>query len=176
MLVCLFALTACNQNKPADTAALINENCDFELGILQDVRDADLSGFDTIPGFGVTGYYNPEYAASENTEGGYMLDRHLSYEVTAWPDYADGGSYVTRIECTDEDVKFFGVTLASGVDEINSALGDAGFDMQKDTGVTAADVYGAAKDGIAITLTAYADGTKRLTVSAGVTNKTGIIY
>ncbi|MCH5146692.1 MAG: hypothetical protein J1F61_01645 [Clostridiales bacterium] len=104
----------------------INKDSTFELKFLEDVENKDLSGFECIPGFGVEGYYNPKYSESDIFSYNSKVVR---YDVTAYPDVADGGQFVTRIDCSDPEVTFFGgYTIESG-DAFLEALENAGYQV-----------------------------------------------
>ena len=120
MLLC----TACTPKWTKD-AELINTDSTFELKFLENVKDKDLSHFEYIGGFGVSSYYNSRYNGRKFTD-----EIYVEYQVTAYPDFADGGDYVTGIYCSDPKVTFFGgYTITSG-DELVQALQDADYKIE----------------------------------------------
>ena len=100
----------------------INENADFELGFLKNSEMWDLSLLVHEDGwFGAEAYYNSGY-----TDG----DMHyVKYIVTAYPDYADGGAYVTQIICTDPEVTFFNGCTIGDCEEMFDYLSEQGFEI-----------------------------------------------
>ena len=100
----------------------INENADFELGFLKNSEMWDLSLLVHEDGwFGAEAYYNSGY-----TDG----DMHyVKYIVTAYPDYADGGAYVTQIICTDPEVKFFNGCTINDCNAMFDYLSEQGFEI-----------------------------------------------
>lgn len=118
----------------AEEVEKINENSTFELKFLEDVREKDLSEFICHPGFGVSGYSNAKYGDTHR----FSNDIIVQYDVTAYPDYADGGSFVTSIYCSDPEVTFYGgYTIASG-DSFADELDAAGYSIVRHS----SSVYG----------------------------------
>lgn len=135
------------QSTETEDVEKINKNSTFELKFLEDVENKDLSGFDYHPGFGVTGYSNPKYSGSTT----FSHDIIVQYDVTAYPDYADGGHFVTSIYCSDPEVTFFdGYTVASGK-ELVQALTEAGYQTKLfGTSASGLPIYDAIKGNIKI--------------------------
>lgn len=176
LCLCVAGCTNAGSTQSAENAAaLINDKSGFELDLLADVSGTDLSSYYAEPGFGVTAYCNRKYVDGLTEFGLSGLSPCVYYEVTAWPDYSDGGAYVTRIYCSDDSVGFLGVTLASEWDAIRSALEAAGFTPTERTDIAVENMT-ATKDGITVTVYRHDDGSKTLHISAEVTNKNGIIY
>lgn len=100
----------------------INKNTTFELNFLEDVSGKDLSSL--VPDydwFGADGYYNSGYEEGD--------DQYVFYLVTAYPAYADGGSVVTRIECTDPNVTFFDGCTVYNCNALFAYLSSEGFEI-----------------------------------------------
>jgi hypothetical protein len=62
----------------------------------------------------------------------------LYYVVSAYPDYLDGGSFVTGIVCSDPAVRLSGHALGSS-DAMKESLVDVGFVPDSGTGSSASD-------------------------------------
>jgi len=122
-LICL-PLAACRSgNDKAAQIALeeaLKTETDLEFFILDDVADADFSGFQEIYGwFGAREYAPKRYGISES---GIISEQQIPeqcvvYTVSAWPDHADGGAFVTDITVTDPKVRLFGLTVDSTAEE-----------------------------------------------------------
>ena len=117
----------------------------LDFWILYDAKDEKFEDYRRIPGFGVTGYVPEKYYPADVTETerpGYSPPHgdHVMYGVTAWPDYADGGRYVTRITIDGaHDVSVFGLTVDSSFAEVREKLTAKGFtenDVEVDTFVS----------------------------------------
>lgn len=110
-----------NEYMPANTS--------LDLWILQDVSLVDWSGYTENPGwFGAHEFYGKGYAPIISENGVFTDPEHcVKYLVTAWPDCADGGQYVTRITVTDPAVTMWGLTVESSVEQFDSVLSAMGF-------------------------------------------------
>ena len=122
----IFVLLLCGcpaeDKKHLRIANEINRNTTLELGFLENVEGKDLSSLVPQYGwFGADGYYNSGY-----TEGD---EYYVNYVISAYPDYADGGQYVTRIVCTDPNVIFFGDNTLNNCEGMFEWLSDEGFEI-----------------------------------------------
>ena len=105
-----------------ETAAQINEETNLELKFLENVGGKDLSFLVPQDGwFGATGYYNSGY------EEGDIY--YVQYVITAYPDYADGGSVVTQIVCTDPNITFFGGYTVNDSEQLIEYLSNNGYTL-----------------------------------------------
>lgn len=92
------------------------KNTTLEFWICDDVSSVDWNGHDEITGWmGAREFLGKDYHMS--TQGGKPNVR-VSYLLTAWPDYADDGQYVTTIEITDPAVFVYGLTVESEPTEL----------------------------------------------------------
>ena len=121
-LICL-PLAACRSgNDKAAQIALeeaLKTETDLEFFILDDVIDADFSGFQEIYGwFGAREYAPKRYGISDDGSVPQQIpEQCVRYLVSAWPDHADGGAFVTDITVTDPKVRVFGLTIDSTAEE-----------------------------------------------------------
>lgn len=131
-LAACFLFAACKSDKAARIAleeAIKNET-DLEFFILDDVADADFSAFQEIYGvFGARRYAPKRYGISES---GIISEQQIPeqcvlYTVSAWPDHADGGAFVTDITITDPKVRLFGLTVDSTAEEFIKKCEQLGF-------------------------------------------------
>lgn len=151
-------------------AASINAGSSFELGFLEDVKNRDLTAFGYEAGFGCAEYYNEEKYGSYNG----AKKRGIIYEATAYPDYIDGGWFITQIDVTDPDATFLGgVSLNSGEEAIEAALKGVGFQVGRDTYPSGKDFIWAKKGMFGVVYEQYAAD---ICFFYSVTNREGLIY
>ena len=94
----------------------------------------------------------------------------MSYILTAWPDYADGGQYVTTIEITDPAVSVYGLTVESEPAEFERVMKSMGYKVE-----TIDDNFQRAiRD--RFTFSIYRDDTPKFIISAEVSNREGIVF
>lgn len=144
------------------------EDTQLEFWICEDVSGTDWTGHDEIYGwFGAREFLGRGYSAGEQNE---RPGTRVSYIITAWPDYADGGSFVTRIEITDPAVNVYGLTVNSEPAEFDSVMESMGFEIREVN-----DHYRlASRDGITFSLSS--GDTSELGITAEVSNREGIIF
>ncbi len=153
--------------KPTDT--------ELEFWITEDAGEADFSAHAINPDWmGATEYYGLGYADGD--------DEYVSYLVSAYPDYADGGEYVTQITVTDPEVNIMsGLTAASSPDEWEAALTALGCTRDEDEEKlgegTEYKLCWSSEDGkIVFTLAKYTDGSAIWSAYAYVSNRNGIVF
>lgn len=113
-----------------DAANEINKRATLAYGFLENVENKDLSALVYDPDWmGADGYYNEGYEEGD--------EYYVHYLVTAYPDYADGGKFVTSITCTDPEVKFYGDCTIVNCDELFKYLSEEGFTVLYGSTVTA---------------------------------------
>ena len=153
--------------KPKDT--------DLEFWITENVESVDWTGHEEIAGwFGAKEYLGRGYKkASESPGGNQHPEYYVSYILTAWPDYADGGWYVTRIAVTDPAVRVCGLTVNSTYEEFKTTFEALGFLVYGNSNGT---TYTAEKDGVICRLACAPDFVPQLIVTAKVTNRDGIEF
>ena len=85
------------------------KNTSLEFWITEDVKDRDWTGHDEIYGWmGAREFLGSGYKKNEDPTGSNQHPEHyVSYVITAWPDYADGGEFVTDITITDPAVTVY---------------------------------------------------------------------
>ncbi len=148
--------------KPADTA--------LEFWITEDVKNADLSAHEEIEGWiGAREYYGKGYGSDS--------EHHVKYLITAYPDYADGGAYVTEISVTDPAVSVYGLTVTSSAEEFKEIFRGMDFALTEEQRGERV-VYTAKKHGISFSLSVGggAQSLPTLVIAAEVTNKENISY
>ena len=132
-LAACFLFAACGGNDKAAQIALeeaLKTETDLEFFILDDVADADFSALQEIyGGFGARRYAPKRYGISES---GIISEQQIPeqcvvYTVSAWPDHADGGAFVTDITVTDPKVRLFGLTVDSTAEEFIKKCEQLGF-------------------------------------------------
>ncbi len=136
-------------------------NSNLELYLTQAVKDEDLTDLYYLPiGFGVE-----VYLSVPPLENGAKPDQCVRYQLTAYPDYADGGRYVTGISITDPTYTVYGLTINSSADDFKVAMEEWGFALSE-SGLSADWGNGS------IGLTPG----KSLRLQAKVTNRDNIIF
>jgi len=152
----------------------------LEFWITEDVKDQDWSKHDEIYGWmGAREFLGSEYKKNMGTDGSDQHPEHyVSYVITAWPDYADGGQFVTDITVTDPAVKVYGLTIASTFEEFDAVFEPLGYKLSWSEGAIKTRV--ATKDGITFRLTRAVEGNPdvvpQIRISAEVTNREGIVF
>ena len=163
--ILLFCGCVENTTTAEKIADKINKNTTFELKFLEDVSKRDLSAF--VPEYDIFGgfaYFNSGY-----TEGD---ENYVFYVVTAYPDYADGGMVVTRIECTDPTVTFFDGCTVENCGALFGYLANEGFDVVSSDDFPSS-VTSAMNGEISVT---HDSISKRITFSFSVKNRDGIDF
>ena len=156
------------------------KNTSLEFWITEDVKDQDWTGHDEIYGWmGAQEFLGSGYKKNEDPTGANQHpDHYVSYVITAWPDYADGGEFVTDITVTDPDVKVYGLTIASTYEEFDAVFEPLGYELSWSDGAIETRV--ATKNGITFRLTRAVEGNPNVVpmfrISAEVTNREGIVY
>lgn len=146
-------------------AAEINKNTTLELGFLEYVSGKNLSYLVPDYGwFGASGYYNSGYQEGDI--------HYVQYLITAYPDCADSGSYVTRIECTDPAVTFFDGYTVNNSEELIEYLSNDGYEIDGND----LNTFVKAKKG-RITISFFeGDGYNKVMFMYDVSNRTGMIF
>ncbi|MBR6618124.1 MAG: hypothetical protein IKL00_09685 [Oscillospiraceae bacterium] len=140
----------------------------------------DFSKYTLIPGtMGAKEYYGTGYFPVKDAEGIDVMPKHyVTYLISAYPDYADGGQYVTRIEITDPKVEIMGITVNSTEDEFSDVFSNMGCTISKKAYAAYSNIS-ATKDNVTYTLATPNEGTDgqpMLTIQAEVTNREGIQF
>ena len=156
------------------------KNTSLEFWITEDVKDRDWTGHDEIYGWmGAREFLGSGYKKNEDPTGSNQHPEHyVSYVITAWPDYADGGEFVTDITVTDPDVTVYGLTIESTYEEFDAVFEPLGYELSWSDGAIETRV--ATKNGITFRLTRAVDDNPnvvpQIRISAEVTNREGIVY
>ena len=156
------------------------KNTSLEFWITEDVKDRDWTGHDEIYGWmGAREFLGSGYKKNEDPTGSNQHPEHyVSYVITAWPDYADGGEFVTDITVTDPDVTVYGLTIESTHEEFDAVFEPLGYELSWSDGAIETRV--ATKNGITFRLTRAVDDNPNVVpmfrISAEVTNREGIEY
>lgn len=164
----------------ADSDPFYTKPAGLDFWICEDAHGADFSGFNEIPGLvGGHEYINARYRLPPADADGFQdyPEKYVSYVVSAYPDLADGGEFITRIVITDPSVKMFGVSVDSTMDEFVSAMTEAGFDVRENSGTAAVDMrFAYSPDGKYYVSYLINGDEHRIAVCAVVTNRDNIVY
>lgn len=152
----------------------------LEFWITENVKDQDWTGHDKIYGWmGAREFLGSAYKKNEDADGLDQRPEHyVSYVITAWPDYADGGQFVTDIIVTDPAVKVYGLTIASTFEEFDAVFEPLGYELSWSEGAIKTRL--ATRDGITFRLTRAVEDNPnvvpQIRISAVVTNREGIVF
>ena len=156
------------------------KNTSLEFWITEDVKDRDWTGHDEIYGWmGAREFLGSGYKKNEDPTGSNQHPEHyVSYVITAWPDYTDGGEFVTDITVTDPDVTVYGLTIESTYEEFDAVFEQLGYELSWSEGAIKTRV--ATKDGITFRLTRAVEDNQDVvpvfSITAEVTNREGIVF
>lgn len=156
------------------------KNTSLEFWITEDVKDYDWTGHDEIYGWmGAREFLGIEYEKNEDPNGADQPPEHyVSYVISAWPDYADGGQFVTAITITDPAVTIYGLTIASTYEEFDAVFEPLGYELSWSEGAIETRI--AIKDGIAFRLTRAVEDNPDVVpvfrISAEISNREGIVF
>ncbi len=153
------------------------EDTGLEFWITQDVAETDFSDYyEIVGGMGATQYYGSGYLPVFD-EDGHEVDPeyYVKYKITAWPDYADGGEYITSIDFNDPKVAVYGVTVNSSFEEFERIFSDMEYELSIDSSKNY-ERYTASKKGISFSLLETVEGKRSFSINAEITNKKGIVY
>lgn len=144
------------------------EDTTLEFWICDDVSSVDWSGYDEITGWmGAQEFLGKDYCLSEQ---GRQPRARISYILTAWPDYADGGQYVTTIEITDPAVSVYGLTVESTPAEFEQVMVSLGYKVEW----SGDGLQRAVRDGFTFSISH--GGTPELRISTEIGNRGGICF
>ena len=154
-----------NDKEAERIAGEINKNATWELGFLEDAEGKDLSSLVKEIGWeGADGYYNHGFKEGD--------EHYVFYLISAYPDYADKRSAVTRIECTDPAVTFFGGCTVENCEELFLYLSGEGFEIINSDDFPGS-VTSATKGNIRIT---HDSKSQKISFYYEVSNRDGIIF
>lgn len=179
LTICLCLLAGCADKLPEKP-----DDADLEFWIAEDVSNVDFSEYYEIIGwFGAREFYGKGYAPAAVNEDNFAIDpRHyVKYLVTAYPDYSDGGQYVTRIEITDPSVTVYGINCESAFDEFDEAMEKHGYEVTHSADVTATGnakltLHTADLGGKAWINLIENSSERKLVIGVEVSNKNNIVY
>ena len=144
------------------------EDTTLEFWICDDGSRVDWREYDEIGGwFGAREFLGKDYRAGEQGERPPV---RVSYLLTAWPDYADGGNYITTIEVTDPAVSVYGLTVESGPAEFERVMTSMGYKVEWVTD----SLQRAVRDGFIFSI--YRGNAPELHISAEVGNREEIVF
>ncbi len=128
-------LASCTRQKTENIINDINENSNFEYGLLTVKTDEVESNFNVIEGFGKDIYVDPNAEISQSTMNEYMANNPTTYyEVTAYPDYTDSARYITSIETSDPDKHIYELSVGDEYtkEEVTAYLDTYGFEPHEE--------------------------------------------
>ena len=148
VLLLIFMVCGCNeqlpnnnnnhqQSQPETTPepqefVFVKPETNLEFWLTENVGDADFSQYQEQYGwFGCHVYYGTGYVPTIDEEDGRQINpgHCVLYTVSAYPDYSDGGRYITEILITDPNVTFGGISLNSTFEEFETLIEQMGFEI-----------------------------------------------
>lgn len=166
------------EKPPVSVLAPEPEDTTLDFWIAENVENVDFSQHNEIYGWmGAREFYGKGYFSTKDEDGNDVKPEHyVTYLITAYPDHADGGQYVTRIDITDPNVSVYGLTVNSTIEEYDVVFRKMGYVISvEERGVNT--VFTATRMGITFELCIRNDGSNRsLTIKAKVTNREGIVF
>ena len=166
------------EKPPVSVLAPEPEDTTLEFWITENVENVDFSQHNEIYGWmGAREFYGNGYSSTKDEDGNDVKPEHyVTYLITAYPDYADGGQYVTRIDITDPSVSVYGLTVNSTIEEYDAVFRKMSYVIsveERDVNT----VFTATRLGITFELCIGNNGSSRsLTIKAEVTNGEGIVF
>ena len=162
-IFCLSALCSCSSSKFLEKTD--DTNLEFWITEKVSMQHYELSTCTYLPGlFGGSMHLDGRYEAIEGNNGMlYEPEIHVVYTVTAYPDYADGGQYITSIDITDPEIYVYGLTMNSTVEEVSETMKKMGFKTSTGDRWT--------KNNCTFSFSTYG-----IRIGAAVTNKKGIVF
>lgn len=164
---------------PVSTYAPKPQDTSLEFWITQNVENTDFSSHNEIYGWmGAREFLGKGYSTVADEYSNQVKPLHyVSYIITAYPDYADGGEYVTQIDITDPTVSVYGLTVNSTIEEYDEVFRKMGFvisvEHRGEHRIFTAEKYGEISF---IFDEMNGKGTPMLTIKAKVTNREGIDF
>lgn len=161
--------------------APVPEDTTLEFWVTQDVASTDFSKYQEIYGWmGARQFYGSNYKTTTDTDGNNIMPKHyVTYLITAYPDYADGGQYITEINITDPAVSVYGLTTDSSFEEFEKVFQKMGFLLSYNE-ASAFQSVTAEKYDIKFTFTKGTSETSdiipQITIRANVTNRENIEF
>lgn len=134
MFAIVFAFLSVGCNK------LPSPETNLEFWIAEKVDNVDFSNYQMKYGlFGGNMYYGTGYVPTLDENGEQVDPEHcVVYTVTSYPDYMNKAQHITRIEITDPEIKFYGLSINSSREDINMVMQEHGFTVIEDEyGITA---------------------------------------
>lgn len=172
VLLFVILLSSCARFDTEEVIQAINDNSNFELKLLTEVDNTIKENYTIEDGFGIynmyEGVFDPEPIGFQE----YMATHETTYySVTAYPDEASGGSYITRITTTDPSRNFY--DLHVGDEYTSSSLTE----YMETLGFTPDEDNETKFENGGVFVTFYLDGTiTKIYIYVEVTNTTGIMY
>ncbi len=168
----LFVGCSSYANKLPDNPFDKPSDCDLEFWIGENVENVDFSAYDEIYGwFGAREYLGKGYVSQIDEDGVQIFPlEYVSYIVSAYPDYADGGSCITGIKIFTSDFTVYGISINSSVEEFDNVFESMGYTVSSvgSSGMT----HTAEKDGVTFTF----DAKNSIRINVSISNREGIVF
>ena len=173
IIILSFVLFGCTTQRTESIIKDISQNSNFKYQMLTEVTEEITSEFSVMEGFGMRILVDSSLDPSIDDISEYMDNNPTTYyHVTAYPDYMNGGSYITRIETSDPEIFLYDLSVGDEYnrDEINEYMKSLGFKPDD----TIASAY--VNQRVKINIYLVNDVITKLIVQVIVTNKTRMIF
>ena len=134
MLGISLTLTACETGTEKSVQEF-NDNSNFDIDLTEEVTDDIKADYTTVKGFGMIQLYDPSFGEVDESLYNYAFDEAFTYyEVTAYPDHSDGGSYLTFVTTSESKYNVFGLSVGdlNTKLELEEILLEYGYDLEDD--------------------------------------------
>lgn len=175
IIIFVFAilLTGCTRQKTERIIEDISQNSNFEYELLTEITENITSKFNIMGGFGVETLVDSNIDPYSVDINEYMLNNPTTYyEVTAYPDYVNGGSYITRISTSDPEIYIYDLSVGDEYTEVEiiEYMRSLGF-YPRDS---ISSIY--VNERVWIRVFLEEGIIIKLVVEVEITNRTGIVY
>lgn len=139
IFILLFVLSGCVQARTEKEIEKINEKSNFLYPLLTVVTEEIRSKFNILEGFGAYKLIDPNVDPYQDDINLYLLNHPTTYyQVSAYPDFVNGGSYITMIETSDPEIHIYDLSVGDAytTDEVVAYMETIGFYPHEDISST----------------------------------------
>ncbi len=177
VLLFIFLLTGCAKQRTENIVEDLNESSNFEYGLLIEVTSDIKTHFNISPGFGVYTLFDSSIEIDIQQESilSYIDEYETTtYDVTAYPDYSDGGEYITMIWTTDPDVHIYDLSVGDSYteEELSEYMLSLGFTRTNDS----ENIFMYNKERLNISIFVESNIITKMYVRVDITNRWNIQY
>lgn len=177
ILLFVFLLTGCVKQRTENAVENLNENSNFEYGLLIEITSDIKTQFNISPGFGVYTLYDLSIQIDIQQEHilSYIDEYETTtYDVTSYPDYSNGGEYITMIWTTDPEIHIYDLSVGDSYmeEELNEYMIYLGFARTNDS----ADIFMYNRERLNMSIFVESNIITKMYVRVDITNRWDIQY